>query len=71
MRHWERASGKLALPLTGDILNIMSMTGVMIRFGLATGSATLLMDNAHEARRDGTTLAMIIGLSTIALVAGD
>ncbi len=71
MRHWERTSGKLALPLTGDILNIMSMTGVMIRFGLATRNATLLMDNAHEARRDDTTLAMIIGLSTIALVSGD
>ncbi len=43
----------IALLLTGDTINIMSMIGVIMLFGLVTKNAILLVDNANERRRDG------------------
>jgi len=40
----------LALLLTGDTLNMMSMIGVILLMGLVTKNAILLVDNANERR---------------------
>jgi HAE1 family hydrophobic/amphiphilic exporter-1 len=45
----------VALLLTGDTLNIMSMIGVIMLFGLVTKNAILLVDNANERRRSGAS----------------
>ncbi len=44
----------LALLVTNDTLNMMSMIGVILLFGLVTKNAILLVDNANERRRAGT-----------------
>ncbi len=44
----------LALLITGDTLNMMSMIGIIMLFGLVTKNAILLVDNANERRREGT-----------------
>jgi HAE1 family hydrophobic/amphiphilic exporter-1 len=44
----------LALLLTGDTMNMMSMIGVIMLMGLVTKNAILLVDNANERRREGT-----------------
>jgi HAE1 family hydrophobic/amphiphilic exporter-1 len=44
----------LALLLTNNTLNIMSMIGVIMLFGLVTKNAILLVDNANERRVGGT-----------------
>ena len=43
----------LALLLTNDTLNMMSMIGVILLFGLVVKNAILLVDNANERRREG------------------
>ncbi|MQA88762.1 MAG: MMPL family transporter [Gemmatimonas sp.] len=43
----------LALLITGDTLNMMSMIGVIMLFGLVTKNAILLIDNANERRTMG------------------
>jgi HAE1 family hydrophobic/amphiphilic exporter-1 len=43
----------LALLLTGDTLNIMSMIGLIMLMGLVTKNAILLVDFANHARREG------------------
>jgi len=43
----------LALLLTDDTLNMMSMIGVIMLMGLVTKNAILLVDNANQRRRDG------------------
>jgi HAE1 family hydrophobic/amphiphilic exporter-1 len=43
----------LALLLTNNTLNIMSMIGVIMLFGLVTKNAILLVDNANERRSRG------------------
>jgi len=43
----------LALLITNDTLNMMSMIGVILQFGLVTKNAILLVDNANERRRRG------------------
>jgi hydrophobic/amphiphilic exporter-1 (mainly G- bacteria), HAE1 family len=43
----------LALLVTDDTLNMMSMIGVIMLMGLVTKNAILLVDNANERRRDG------------------
>jgi HAE1 family hydrophobic/amphiphilic exporter-1 len=43
----------LALFLTGDTLNMMSMIGVIMLMGLVTKNAILLVDNANERRAQG------------------
>lgn len=43
----------LALLLTDDTMNMMSMIGVIMLFGLVTKNAILLVDNANERRRSG------------------
>jgi HAE1 family hydrophobic/amphiphilic exporter-1 len=43
----------LALLLTNDTLNMMSMIGVIMLMGLVTKNAILLVDNANERRREG------------------
>jgi HAE1 family hydrophobic/amphiphilic exporter-1 len=43
----------LALLLTNDTLNMMSMIGVIMLMGLVTKNAILLVDNANERRRHG------------------
>ena len=43
----------LALLLTGDTLNMMSMIGVIMLMGLVTKNAILLVDNANERRAGG------------------
>ena len=43
----------LALFLTGDTLNMMSMIGVIMLMGLVTKNAILLVDNANERRLQG------------------
>ncbi|HEX7048742.1 MAG TPA: efflux RND transporter permease subunit [Longimicrobiales bacterium] len=42
----------LALLLTNDTLNMMSMIGVIMLMGLVTKNAILLVDNANERRRE-------------------
>ena len=44
----------LALLITDDTLNMMSMIGVIMLFGLVTKNAILLVDNANERRALGT-----------------
>jgi len=44
----------LALLITGNTLNMMSMIGVIMLMGLVTKNAILLVDNANERRRAGT-----------------
>lgn len=44
----------LALLLTGNTMNMMSMIGVIMLMGLVTKNAILLVDNANERRRAGT-----------------
>ena len=44
----------LALLITGDTLNMMSMIGVIMLMGLVTKNAILLVDNANERRRAGS-----------------
>ncbi|HYC49985.1 MAG TPA: efflux RND transporter permease subunit [Gemmatimonadaceae bacterium] len=44
----------LALLVTNDTLNMMSMIGVIMLMGLVTKNAILLVDNANERRRAGT-----------------
>lgn len=81
----------LALLLTNDTLNMMSMIGVILLFGLVTKNAILLVDNANARRRAGTdrftalveagavrlrpiimtTMAMIAGMTPIALALGE
>jgi HAE1 family hydrophobic/amphiphilic exporter-1 len=43
----------LALLLTDDTLNMMSMIGVIMLMGLVTKNAILLVDNANQRRREG------------------
>lgn len=43
----------LALLITDDTMNMMSMIGVIMLFGLVTKNAILLIDNANERRRSG------------------
>ena len=43
----------LALLLTGDTMNMMSMIGVIMLMGLVTKNAILLVDNANERRANG------------------
>ena len=43
----------VALLLTGDSFNMMSMIGVIMLFGLVTKNAILLVDNANERRATG------------------
>ncbi|MBX6364943.1 MAG: efflux RND transporter permease subunit [Gemmatimonadetes bacterium] len=43
----------LALLLTGDTMNMMSMIGVIMLMGLVTKNAILLVDNANERRARG------------------
>jgi len=43
----------VALLLTGDTLNIMSMIGLIMLMGLVTKNAILLVDFANQARREG------------------
>jgi hydrophobic/amphiphilic exporter-1 (mainly G- bacteria), HAE1 family len=43
----------IALLLTNDTLNIMSMIGVIMLMGLVTKNAILLVDNANERRSHG------------------
>jgi HAE1 family hydrophobic/amphiphilic exporter-1 len=81
----------IALLLTGNTLNMMSMIGVILLMGLVTKNAILLVDNANERRKAGTdrtralieagrvrlrpiimtTLAMILGMTPIALALGE
>ena len=44
----------LALLITDDTLNMMSMIGVIMLMGLVTKNAILLVDNANERRAQGT-----------------
>ncbi len=71
----------LALVLTGTTLNIMSMIGVIMLFGLVTENATLLIGNANDRRRAGLARreALVeagaarlrpIVMTTVAMVAG-
>ncbi len=43
----------VALLLTGDTLNIMSMIGLIMLMGLVTKNAILLVDFANQAQREG------------------
>jgi HAE1 family hydrophobic/amphiphilic exporter-1 len=43
----------VALLLTGDTLNIMSMIGLIMLMGLVTKNAILLVDFANQSRREG------------------
>jgi HAE1 family hydrophobic/amphiphilic exporter-1 len=45
----------VALMLTGDTFNILSMIGVIMLMGLATKNAILLVDFANKARAKGVT----------------
>ena len=71
----------LALLVTDDTLNMMSMIGVILLFGLVVKNAILLVDNANERRSHGTdrVTAMIeagvvrlrpIMMTTLAMIAG-
>lgn len=71
----------LALLVTGDTLNMMSMIGVILLFGLVVKNAILLVDNANERRALGTEryTAMVeagvvrlrpIMMTTLAMIAG-
>lgn len=71
----------LALLITNDTLNMMSMIGVILLFGLVVKNAILLVDNANERRALGTErfTAMVeagvvrlrpIMMTTLAMIAG-
>ncbi|MBI5542476.1 MAG: efflux RND transporter permease subunit, partial [Deltaproteobacteria bacterium] len=71
----------LALLVTGDTLNIMSLIGVILLFGIVAKNAILLIDFAKWARARGTPLrqALIdagrirlrpIMMTTVAIIAG-
>ncbi|HEX3159852.1 MAG TPA: efflux RND transporter permease subunit, partial [Gemmatimonadaceae bacterium] len=71
----------LALLLTNDTLNMMSMIGVIMLFGLVTKNAILLVDNANERRAAGAArhAALVaagvvrlrpIMMTTLAMIAG-
>jgi HAE1 family hydrophobic/amphiphilic exporter-1 len=45
----------VALALTGDTFNILSMIGVIMLMGLVTKNAILLVDFTNQARRQGAT----------------
>jgi len=71
----------LALLLTNDTLNMMSMIGVIMLFGLVTKNAILLVDNANErraagaSRHDALVAAGVVRLrpimmTTLAMIAG-
>ncbi|HEX6630429.1 MAG TPA: efflux RND transporter permease subunit, partial [Gemmatimonadaceae bacterium] len=71
----------LALLVTDDTLNMMSMIGVILLFGLVTKNAILLIDNANQRRREGTArfAALVeagvvrlrpIMMTTLAMIAG-
>ncbi len=71
----------VALLLTGDTFNMMSMIGVILLFGLVVKNAILLIDNANERRRDGVERyrALVeagqvrlrpIMMTTLAMIAG-
>jgi len=45
----------LALLMTGDTLNIMSMIGLIMLMGLVTKNAILLVDFTNHSRREGLT----------------
>lgn len=71
----------VALLITNDTLNMMSMIGVILLFGLVTKNAILLVDNANERRVHGTerSLALVeagearlrpIMMTTLAMIFG-
>jgi HAE1 family hydrophobic/amphiphilic exporter-1 len=71
----------LALLVTNDTLNMMSMIGVILLFGLVTKNAILLVDNANERRAQGAErfAALVdagvvrlrpIMMTTLAMIAG-
>ena len=71
----------LALLLTNDTLNMMSMIGVILLFGLVVKNAILLVDNANERRASGLDRAAAvieagvirlrpIMMTTLAMIAG-
>lgn len=71
----------LALLVTGDTLNMMSMIGVILLMGLVTKNAILLIDNANQRRAEGTDrfTALVeagtvrlrpIMMTTLAMIAG-
>ncbi len=71
----------LALLITNDTLNMMSMIGVILLFGLVTKNAILLVDNANDRRSEGADKmsALIdagvvrlrpIMMTTLAMIAG-
>ncbi|HET6566742.1 MAG TPA: efflux RND transporter permease subunit [Rhodothermales bacterium] len=71
----------LALLITNDTLNMMSMIGVIMLMGLVTKNAILLVDNANERRglgRDRFTALVEAGhvrlrpimMTTLAMIAG-
>jgi len=71
----------LALLITNDTFNMMSMIGVILLFGLVTKNAILLVDNANERRAHGVDRAEAlidagvvrlrpIMMTTLAMIAG-
>ena len=71
----------LALLVTGDTLNLMSMIGVLLLMGLVTKNAILLVDNANQHRHEGASMvdALIeagvtrlrpIVMTTLAMIVG-
>jgi HAE1 family hydrophobic/amphiphilic exporter-1 len=46
----------VALLLTRDTLNMMSMIGVILLMGLVTKNAILLVDNANQRRTEGVAM---------------
>ena len=46
----------VALLVTHDTLNVMSMIGVIMLMGIVTKNAILLIDSANERRREGQTV---------------
>ena len=71
----------LALLVTNDTLNMMSMIGVILLFGLVTKNAILLVDNANERRalgadrgdalvQAGVVRLRPIMMTTLAMIAG-
>jgi HAE1 family hydrophobic/amphiphilic exporter-1 len=72
----------LALLVTGDTLNIMSMIGLIMLMGLVTKNAILLVDFANHARRErglsrrdalieaGSTRLRPIVMTTLAMIFG-
>ncbi|MDT7857359.1 efflux RND transporter permease subunit [Rubrivirga sp. S365] len=71
----------VALLLTNDTLNMMSMIGVILLFGLVVKNAILLIDNANERRREGVDRFQALAeagqvrlrpivMTTLAMIAG-